>query len=254
MSVQALQTAWDNEKDRDKIRAVMVCSPGNPTGEVLSPRMIADIVAWGRQKRLHLIFDEVYALSVHDESQQFVSVAEVLDGDLGDDVHIVWSFSKDFCVSGLRLGVLYTQFEQLNEALVPMLTYFMSTSRESQWSMQHLLTDESWLTSYMAENKQRLHDAYLLFTRRLDDMHVPYMPASAGFFVWIDLSKWLEEDSEEHEMKLWYKLVDVRVLLSPASQCFGKRFGYFRACFAAVAIEQLQIACDRMEQLLGSVH
>ena len=50
---------------------------------------------------MHTIVDEIYALSA---TEDFQSVLRVLDGKLGDDVHLVWSLSKDFGASGLRVG------------------------------------------------------------------------------------------------------------------------------------------------------
>ena len=50
--------------------------------------------SWAESAGVHLVFDEIYALSVFGEAP-FQSVAS-LRPELGPRVHIVWAFSKDF--------------------------------------------------------------------------------------------------------------------------------------------------------------
>lgn len=247
--VSALEKAWVDAGGTDsRIRMAIICTPNNPTGEVLSKDTVLDIVRWGRSKGLHLIFDEVYAKSVHSESVQFCSVAEALGGDLGIDVHIVWTFSKDLCLSGARIGVLYSQSSKLLESINCFLAHFASTSRHTQWALEHLLTNSAWLNEYFESNRRRLRVAYLRFTAILEELGIPYMPADAGFFVWVNLRRWMQGVSREHEMELWRRLCDCKVLLTPASQCFGTRYGYFRVCFAAVDIATCELAWSKISE------
>ncbi len=53
---------------------------------MLEPAELTALVEWCRSKGIHLVSDEVYALSIHDGTP-FTSVANVTE--LGDDVHIV---------------------------------------------------------------------------------------------------------------------------------------------------------------------
>jgi aspartate/methionine/tyrosine aminotransferase len=62
-----------------------------------------------------VVFDEIYALSVFGD-RPFTSCATVLPS-LGEHVHIVWAFSKDFGASGLRCGVLVSENEAVNRAV-----------------------------------------------------------------------------------------------------------------------------------------
>lgn len=248
-TVSALDKSWTEAGGTDSgIRMAIICSPNNPTGEVLAIDTLVDIVRWGRTKCIHVVFDEIYAKSVHSENARFCSVAQALDGDLGVDVHIVWSFSKDLCISGARIGVLYSQNSEVHDSINSFLANFMSTSRHTQWALQHLLTDDTWLTDYFEANRKRLRVAYKRITAVLDTLKVPYMPADAGFFVWVDLRKWMRGQSREDEEALWRQLCECKVLLTPASQCFGSRYGYFRVCFAAVDITTCEIALKRIAE------
>lgn len=249
MSVTALERAWQAARGvTSRIRVAVICSPNNPTGEVFSVDLVKDIVQWGRRRKVHLVFDEIYALSVHAENVKFVSVAEVMDGVLGDFVHMVWSISKDFCIPGTRLGLLYSQNEDLLGSAGGVLSTLSGTSRHTEWAVGHMLTDERWLQGFFASNRIKLRAAYNHMVDILHRMDIPYMPAQAGFFVWVDLRRWMDGDTADDEMVLWRKMCDAQVVLLPSSQSLGTRFGFFRICFAAVDHDTLDMAWERLKE------
>lgn len=252
MSVESLEEAWiKTGGENSRIRFAIICSPNNPTGEVLSRQMILDIVRWGQKREVHIVFDEVYAKSVHADDVQFVSVAEVMEGQLGDYVHILWSFSKDFCVSGCRVGVLYSQNEELIQSVQAFLQFFYMPSRHTGWALEHMLSNEIWLREFFEENQRKLAEAYRRTTAILDRLGIPYMKAEAGLFLWVDMRKWTRGTEAKHEIELWERLLETKVLLTPSSECFGCRYGYFRVCFAAVDAETMELAWERMTVVLN---
>ncbi len=97
------------------VRALLFTSPNNPLGRVYSRDEVLEVLDWAEGAGIHIIFDEIFALSVFGD-RTFTSCAE-LHPQLGDGVHIVWAFSKDFGASGLRCGVLVSENRQLMEAV-----------------------------------------------------------------------------------------------------------------------------------------
>lgn len=250
VTVQALQDAYNLAKqDGIDVRAVLIISPNNPTGEVLAPSTIRDIVSWCRQNQVHAIFDELYALSVYDEKHKFCSVAQVLDGNLGDDVHIIWSMSKDFCLSGIRFGVLHSQNISVIKACANKVAFFSPTSRQSQKAVSEILSDEAWVKSFVAENHVRLKQGFECCAKALDEIGIPYFTPAAGFFVWVDMRKFMQEETEEEELALWERIFDARVLINPGSDSFGRRYGFFRICFSTVTLDKLEVAMERLRSL-----
>ncbi|MEM1010409.1 MAG: aminotransferase class I/II-fold pyridoxal phosphate-dependent enzyme, partial [Myxococcota bacterium] len=250
-TVSAMQDALDQASaDGNVVRAVIVCSPHNPTGELLDEQLIRDIVTWGRSNSLHVVFDELYALSVHDPKASFTSVAEVLQGDLGDDVHIVWSMSKDLCSSGMRLGALYSQNERLRMACIINNSMFGWASRVAEWPVISLLSDFGWVDSFIAENNRRLREAYERSVEVLEKLNVPYVPASAGFFILADFRRFLPEATKEAEHELFLKLWDAKVVVTPSAEFFASSYGFFRICFAAAKAEEMEVAWSRIRSVL----
>ena len=75
----------------------MLASPSNPTGTVLGPDALAELVAYCRADRIRLISDEIYHGIVFGEPAH-----SALEFD--DDVIVINSFSKYFSMTGWRLG------------------------------------------------------------------------------------------------------------------------------------------------------
>lgn len=80
-----------------KIKAILLTNPSNPLGVIYKSEQLLKAVEWARNKQLHIIVDEIYALSVFDDKNSFTSIAKLLNNNLSDDVHILWSFRYHHC-------------------------------------------------------------------------------------------------------------------------------------------------------------
>ena len=224
------------------IRALLLSSPDNPTGRVLDRSEITDLIEWCRNRGIHLVSDEVYALSIHDGTP-FTSVSNVTD--LDDDIHIVWAISKDFAVSGFRCGVLLTENESLHRAVTGQAIW-SGVSGRTQQLFAELLSDQTWTDGYLTEMRRRLADAHDVATRALGARSVRHLPGQAGFFVMLDLSAHLDEPTFTAERDLWRRMVAAGVNLTPGEDCRSSIPGMFRMCFAATPVESLAIGIDRI--------
>lgn len=214
------------------VRALLFTTPNNPVGTVYTPAEIAEVLEWADRAGVHVVLDEIYALSVHG-ARAFTSGARVAP-QLGPRRHIVWAFSKDLAASGLRCGVLVSENEALLAA-VDALAYWASTSGDTQHLLGALLADEAWLDAYVAENRRRLAAAYRTTTAALTAAGVPFVPAEAGFFCLVDLRRRLAAPTWADEEALWRRLLArTNVNLTPGSACRAPEPGWFRLCFAAV--------------------
>eukprot|EP00171_Calliarthron_tuberculosum_P015483 IDg15483t1 len=165
-------------------------------------------------------------------------------------MHVIWALSKDFCASGLRVGVVLTHNRALHARLAS-VSLFGDVSRLTQWAVQDLLTDSKFTSYFLCENRLRLASAYARITRLLHADDVPFVRSDAGFFLLIDLRRWLRgAPSREAEMELWKRLVCARVLLTPMSEAFSRTYGFYRLCFGAVLESHLDEAWRRVRSVL----
>lgn len=214
------------------VKALLWTNPDNPRGAVASATQIESIVQWTERNGLHLVCDEIYAMSVFGGTS-FQSCAS-LRPELGDRIHLVWAFSKDFAASGLRCGVLVSENEAVMQA-VDALAYWAACSGDTQAWLGDLITDDSWVEHYLVEMPRRLGVAYTAVTAALVEEGIPFLPSEAGFFLLLDLRSFLAEHTFEAEHELWRRCVDeAGVNMTPGQACCIGEPGFMRFCFTAV--------------------
>jgi len=80
-----------------QVKALILASPANPTGVIMPPNILGEILAICQAMDLLVIMDEIYAPLTFDEKPQTVLA-------LNDEALVVSGFSKYFGMTGLRLG------------------------------------------------------------------------------------------------------------------------------------------------------
>jgi aspartate/methionine/tyrosine aminotransferase len=105
--VEKVRTAID-----EKTRAIVLCTPNNPTGAIYPPEVIATFYDLAWEKGLALIVDETYK-----DFRPNPAPAHDLFGKPGwDDTLIqLYSFSKVYALAGYRLGAIISSPRILNE-------------------------------------------------------------------------------------------------------------------------------------------
>ncbi len=86
-----------------RTRAIVLVSPNNPTGAVYPSEVIADFARLCRQRGLALVLDETYRDFLPGDGAPHALFA---DGDWGDVLVQLYSFSKAHAIPGHRLGAM----------------------------------------------------------------------------------------------------------------------------------------------------
>jgi aspartate/methionine/tyrosine aminotransferase len=229
------------------VKALLFTSPDNPLGTIPSREEISQVLAWANDHELHAVFDEIYALSVFGE-RSFTSCAELLPS-LGERVHIVWAFSKDFGASGLRCGVLVSENPAINAA-VDAIAYWACCSGHTQYLLGEMVSDESWIDSYIASMRELLRGAHSRLVAALDAGGIRHLPAEAGVFVLLDLRSHLAEPTWEAEHALWLEILEqAGVNITPGAACHVGEPGFFRLCYAGQPTSTVEAAVRRIVKL-----
>lgn len=179
--------------------------------------------------------------------------------------HVVWGLSKDFCASGLRVGVLLTRNPGISAAWGN-LSYFAGVGFPLQHALAGILSDEAWVEAFWRSNKAALRASWGELTAALDEARIPYVRGATGsMFCWIDLREGLvvgtgdddgsggEDKGWEAERDLWRALVrDARVVVTPGQACHAPEPGFFRVCWAWMPREALPVAVRRVRAVLDA--
>ena len=88
----------------DRVRAIVLVTPNNPTGAVYPPETIAQFAALCRRRKIWLILDETYRDFLPQEAARPHHVLGA--PDWRDVVISLYSFSKSYCIPGHRLGAI----------------------------------------------------------------------------------------------------------------------------------------------------
>ena len=96
-----------------RTRAIMLCSPNNPTGSVYPPEVIGSFYDLARERSIALILDETYK----DFRSTPKPLHDLFTRDDWQDTFIqLYSFSKVFAITGYRVGSIIAGTKLLAEA------------------------------------------------------------------------------------------------------------------------------------------
>ncbi|KAF5712490.1 1-aminocyclopropane-1-carboxylate synthase [Fusarium mundagurra] len=233
----------------------------------LTPKTLYALAKWCARRGMHLVADEIYALSTfdHDESsgmQNFCSVLSIpSDGVLKDNVHCLYGMSKDFNMGGMRMGFLVTRNAEIFNAATR-ATWFTWVTAFSDSFIARFLGNLELVESYRVLYQRRLAEQYATTVTALKSNGIPYQRARAGLFVFIDLSKWLvhfdtdgspESGHDTPELRLCSWLIDHGVFLNAGQFAGSDSPGHFRLVFTefpnatVLAIIRIRKALEALE-------
>jgi aminotransferase len=103
-----------------KTKAIMYCSPSNPTGTVFSEKDLRKLADIAIQNNLTIITDEAYEYFVFDGAKHF-SIASI--PELKDNVITNYTFTKTYAMTGWRIGYLHASeknIAQIKKSHIPL--------------------------------------------------------------------------------------------------------------------------------------
>jgi len=189
-------------KVNDKTRLLILCSPGNPTGAVLSRaelEEIAEIVA--PYENLWVYSDEVYSGLVYDGEFQSISAVP----GMKERTIIVDSASKTYAMTGWRIGYA------ANAALAPSFTRWVTNTDScpphmNQWAVVEALTGPQDATLEMRDTFLKRRDRIVAGLNELEGWNC--LTPGGAFYVWPNVTEACRlvgaENSEDLRKKLLY--------------------------------------------------
>jgi len=102
-----------------RTKAIMYCSPSNPTGAVFSEKHLCQLADVALENDLIIITDEAYEYFTYDGHKNF-SIASI--SELKKNVVSCFTFTKSYAMTGWRIGYLHadeTLIPQISKAHIP---------------------------------------------------------------------------------------------------------------------------------------
>ncbi|WP_017471199.1 aminotransferase [Amphibacillus jilinensis] len=221
-----------------KTKAILICSPNNPTGAALNRDELTAIAKLAEQHDLIVVSDEIYADLLYDEEfTSFASIPNMIDRTI-----LISGFSKAFAMTGWRLGYAAGP-KAIIEAMTKIHQYtIMCAPTMAQHGALEALRNGRGSVQEM-KNSYRQRRNYVV--KALNEMGLTcHMPGGA-FYVFPSI-KATGMSSEAFAEAL---LEDQRVAVVPGHVFGNSGEGYIR-CSYATSMQQLAEAMKRIKRFL----
>ena len=221
-----------------RTKAVLVNSPANPTGSVLTPERMAAIATLTREHGTTIISDEIYhGLTEGGRDHtilEFTDRAFVLNG-----------FSKAFAMTGWRLGWMIAPAEHVRALQTVYGNFFISTNEFVQWAGVAALREAADETvrfrRIFAERRRAMVDGL-----RAIGLGVGFEPQGA-FYVLANARRFSGDS-----VGFAYEILDrAHVAVTPGAAFGSNAEGYLRFSYAS-SVERIREGLRRLASFLAA--
>lgn len=224
----------------DRTVAVLLASPSNPTGTLISQKALAEILTIAERHGGRVIVDEIYSGLVYDTPAVTALAAS-------DRLFVVNSFSKYFGMTGWRLGWLVTPEGYGREAEKLIQNLFLAASTPAQYAALAAFTPDATAIFEARRQEFQCRRDFLLPALRELGFHIPVIPQGA-FYLYADCS-YFTDDSFGFAMEL---LEEAGVAITPGIDFGGYQAEHHVRFAYTTSMEQLQEGVERLRRALGT--
>ncbi len=224
----------------DRTKLIMICSPSNPTGRVLTQEELDDIAAVVQRHDLYVLSDEIYEHILYDGARHR-SIASM--PGMADRTIIVNGFSKSYAMTGWRLAWL--------AAPLPVA----KLARAYQTQTVTSAASFSMVAGAAALNGPQdcVHEMVASYTQRrnfvLDALEeipgIRSSPIEGAFYLFAQFTQ-----TEKKSLEISQILLEDGLLATTPGIAFGEAGeGYVRFSFAT-AMEDLEKTVERLARIV----
>lgn len=221
----------------DKTKAILIVSPSNPTGWVMQLDAMQKVLDFARSRGLWIISDEIYARSVFGVSR----APSFLDIAMPEDrLYVINSFSKNWAMTGWRLGWIVGPSDAESKILDLALYQNMGSASFIQFGgIAALKHGEEFITRQKTLWTNNLD---ILMNRFKDMPRITFARPDATFYAFFKV------DGIEDSMVFARQLIDtVGLSLAPGGSFGTGCHQHMRLCFGS-SPDRLNEALNRLER------
>lgn len=223
----------------DKTKLIIVNSPQNPTGGILTKEDNEVIAAVARERNILVLTDEVYKNIIYEgEHHSLYSFPDMYDKTI-----LLDGFSKTYAMTGWRLGYGVMPHELAQKVEKLMINSNSCTATFSQYAAIQALKGPTDEVDAMVEKFRKRRDFIVKGLNELPG--VSCINPKGAFYAFPNISE-LPLDSQELEHKLLHE-ANVAVLSGSAFGKYGN--GYLRFSYAN-SVENIGRALQRIKNVL----
>lgn len=231
-----------------RTRAIFVNTPHNPTGAVTTRETLEAIAELAEKHNLLLVSDEAYEHVIYDEVKH-VSIGS-LPGAQNRTIS-VYTMSKTYAMSGLRMGYLAISDPQILERIKKLVRCTINgVNSVTQYGATAALNGPQDATRFMAQEYQKRRD--ILFSALEEAPYVQAFKPGGAFYLWARIQpEWPGYDGKRDDWSLTNYLIDTAGIGSSPGSAFGAAgAGYIRFAFSC-STDQVEEAARLLPEILS---
>ncbi len=230
---------------KDNTRAIVVCTPNNPSGKMWSEADIRLVGKIAKEKDLIIITDEMYEYFRYDSREHLSPMAYP---ELADRTVTLMGLSKTFSITGWRLGYVAAPAELASKIKIANDLFYVCAPTPLQYGvLAGFDVGRSYFTNLQTEFKIKRDK----ICSTLEAIGMPPLVPEGAYYVLADISKFGLGNSKLFAMALLEK---TKVATVPGRAFFNSGVGdrYIRLCFG-VNDDALDKACQQLMQIKGGL-
>ena len=225
-----------------RTKAIMYCSPSNPTGTVFAEEQLRQLADIALENDLTVITDEAYEYFTYDGHKHF-SIASI--PEMRKHAISCYTFTKTYAMTGWRIGYLHTGVQLIPQIAKAHIPFAICAPVVSQYAALAALRGPQDCVAAFREHYQAMRD---LMCRRLDGMRsiFAYQRPHGSYLMFPKILSEAGRDSTTFCKKL---LKEARVSTTPGIAFGPTGEAHLRLSFC-VSADEINKAFDRMEAFL----
>jgi aminotransferase len=228
------------EKITEKTKLIIINSPANPTGSIISEKNLRKIADIAIDRDLLILADEIYEKLIYDESHfSVLSLPEMKERCI-----LVNGFSKAYAMTGWRIGYAAGCREIIDKMGIMQVYSGICPPGMSQKAAVAALTGDQ---SNIGVMKREYDKRRLYMVNRLNEIGIPTVMPKGAFYAFPNIS---EYGKSEEVWKLFLDKAGVAVTPGTAFGVYGE--GYMRFSYAN-SMENIGTALDKIEEVIRDV-
>lgn len=225
-----------------KTKALMLCSPSNPTGRMIPAAELEKIAQLVQEHQIWVLSDEVYCELVYDDNKH-CSIASF--PGMKDYTIVLNGFSKAFAMTGWRIGYLCCNEELMDQVYKLHQYSTICAPIMSQYgALEGLRSGWSEVERMRVSYQQRRNIMYKAFV----EMGLDVVEPEGAFYIFPNISS-TGLTAEEFATRL---IEEYQVAVVPGDVFGAGGAGYIRCCYAT-DINKIKIALERIAAMVKSL-
>jgi aspartate aminotransferase len=163
-------------------KAILTCSPNNPTGTVYTDAVQRRIAELAVKHDLYILSDEIYARIIYGE--KYISMLSY--PGMTERTVLIDGFSKSFAMTGWRLGYAVAPPEIVEQLELLAINTYTCVAEFTQYAAIEALRDTSGATPRMVKEFAGRREQFVRELNQIPGFRCPH--PDGAFYAWVNIT------------------------------------------------------------------